>query len=270
LQSFPDSFRFCGTSYTIAQQIGNAAPPLLAARIADSVHTLLSSRKELENANAGQLVLSSQPSLELSTSPEAEEIDISDQLEEIPPNESAITHNVKATELLTKLNQIEPGRDSWREYEDVCIEILNYLFIPPLGIPSVQSKSDDDLDRRDAIYPILCGEPSWDRWVSQFNTLFVVAEFKNLVDAPDQKAVESLKEYLYDKAKRLFGILCTRQPASKSALTARRRAWLDSKKMIVLLCDKDLQNMLNLKAANANPVQVIESQIYEFLMPLSP
>ena len=42
LQSFPDDFEFSGTKIEIAKQIGNAVPPLLAARIADSVFLLLS------------------------------------------------------------------------------------------------------------------------------------------------------------------------------------------------------------------------------------
>lgn len=45
LQSFPDDFRFLGTKIEIAKQIGNAVPPLLAARIADSVYTLLLSKE---------------------------------------------------------------------------------------------------------------------------------------------------------------------------------------------------------------------------------
>lgn len=44
LQSFPDAFRFCGPKIEIAKQIGNAVPPLLAARIAECVFTLLASR----------------------------------------------------------------------------------------------------------------------------------------------------------------------------------------------------------------------------------
>jgi DNA (cytosine-5)-methyltransferase 1 len=42
LQSFPDSFVFKGTKTEIAKQIGNAVPPLLAARVADIVYVLLS------------------------------------------------------------------------------------------------------------------------------------------------------------------------------------------------------------------------------------
>ncbi len=41
LQSFPDSFSFCGSKIEIAKQIGNAVPPLLGAHIAECVSRLL-------------------------------------------------------------------------------------------------------------------------------------------------------------------------------------------------------------------------------------
>jgi DNA (cytosine-5)-methyltransferase 1 len=40
IQSFPDDFIFRGSKIEIAKQIGNAVPPLLAARVADVVHLL--------------------------------------------------------------------------------------------------------------------------------------------------------------------------------------------------------------------------------------
>ena len=45
-QSFPDSFKFLGTKIEIAKQIGNAVPPLLAARVADVVRLLLDQKYE--------------------------------------------------------------------------------------------------------------------------------------------------------------------------------------------------------------------------------
>lgn len=44
LQSFPDSFKFRGKKIEIAKQIGNAVPPVLAARIADCVYALLAEK----------------------------------------------------------------------------------------------------------------------------------------------------------------------------------------------------------------------------------
>jgi DNA (cytosine-5)-methyltransferase 1 len=41
LQTFPDDFIFKGSKIEIAKQIGNAVPPLLAARVADVVYMLL-------------------------------------------------------------------------------------------------------------------------------------------------------------------------------------------------------------------------------------
>ncbi len=41
LQSFPDGFHFVGSKIEVAKQIGNAVPPLLAARLADCVYALL-------------------------------------------------------------------------------------------------------------------------------------------------------------------------------------------------------------------------------------
>ena len=267
LQSFPDSFHFCGTPPTIAQQIGRAVPPLLAARIADSIYDLLLSReKKLDCADTSQLILWSQPVLELSVDSDVEEIDISDELKEIPLEESAITQGVEAAELIAKLNKIQPGWDSWREYEDVCIEIFNYLFIPPFDHPHIQSNSEDGLDRRDAIYFISGEDSIWNRIERQFNTLHVLVEFKNLKDAPGQEEINSTSKYLRKRAKRLFGILCTRKPASKSAITAQRRVWQDDDKMIVLLCDKQLKEMLFLKATGANPARLIENQIDKFLI----
>ena len=45
LQSFPDEFAFTGSKIEIARQIGNAVPPVLAARVADVVYMVLSLNK---------------------------------------------------------------------------------------------------------------------------------------------------------------------------------------------------------------------------------
>lgn len=54
LQSFPDSFFFLGSKIEIAKQIGNAVPPRLAARVADSIVVLLRERDLHEHVQSTQ------------------------------------------------------------------------------------------------------------------------------------------------------------------------------------------------------------------------
>lgn len=59
LQSFPDSFKFTGSKIEIAKQIGNAVPPMLAARIADCVLAMLASK---EDSRGRQIYIRDAPS----------------------------------------------------------------------------------------------------------------------------------------------------------------------------------------------------------------
>jgi hypothetical protein len=191
-----------------------------------------------------------------------------------PPNEDPVAKALslapRAAELATKLAGLPSGRGTWRDFEDLCIEILNYVFIPPFRTPDIQSRSEDGLDRRDAIYPLTLGNPIWDRIQSECKSRMVVAEFKNYGDPPSQKEVESIEQYLFPKAMRSFGIVCARKEPDASALKARRRAWLHRDVLIVFLSDESLRNLLLMRAANENPAQVIDDQIDEFFRRLCP
>ena len=54
IQTFPDDFVFTGSKTEIAKQIGNAVPPTLAARVADSVYALLLSRDSFKWQTSSQ------------------------------------------------------------------------------------------------------------------------------------------------------------------------------------------------------------------------
>ena len=183
---------------------------------------------------------------------------------------ASITRDTRAAELLAQLATLDRGEEHWKRFEDLAIDMLNYVFIPPLGVPDIQSWSEDGLDRRDAIYPIRPGHIFWDGVRSDFRSRMLVAEFKNLTGAPGQKEVESIQQYLYGKAMRSFGILCSREAPSDSALKARRRAWQEFDKMIVILCDADLVELLELRCQGGEPSLVLETQIDDFCRKLAP
>jgi hypothetical protein len=183
---------------------------------------------------------------------------------------SAPEYSKKSDELLKSLASIQPGRTASPDYERVCTQILSELFVPPLRFLGPQLRSDDGLDIRDALFGFGKPAPFWDQVASHYRTRFVVAEFKNYTDPIGQKEVESIAQYLWGNALRNFGLLCTRLEPSDSALKARRRAWLETSKLIIILTDEDFAEMLLLKDKEEVPTDVLEGKLDDFLLGLVP
>jgi Restriction endonuclease len=176
----------------------------------------------------------------------------------------------RAQELIARLEALPPGRANFREFEDLCVEILNYAFFPQLGVPAVQSRSEDGLDIRDAVFPIAGDHDFWQEIKRTCQTRFMVAESKNYTESVRQREVESIQQYLYSKAMRMFGVLCSRSQPSQSALLARRRAWVEAGKLILLLSDEELKDLVRAKSYGEKPTDVLDAQLGEFFLRLAP
>lgn len=176
-----------------------------------------------------------------------------------------------ADRLIARLEDVKPGRRGATQYEQVCVDILSYSFSPYLRVPKIQKRSEDGLDRRDAIFPIESGRSRfWDDIKYSFSSRVVVAEFKNYAKEIGQKEVESLQQYLFFKARRAFGLLCSRLNASRPAVRARRRAWMLSDSLILFLSDGDLKEIIRKKQAEEDPTMVLDAQMDEFFLELAP
>ena len=176
----------------------------------------------------------------------------------------------RAQELINKLEALPPGKETFRDFEELCVEILNYAFFPHLGVPSIQSRSDDGLDIRDAVFPITSDHNFWQEIKRVCSSRFMVAEFKNYTESIKQREVESIQQYLYVKAMRMFGVLCTRKQPAESAILARRRAWVEADKLILLLSDDELKDLIRAKSYGENPTDVLDAQLHEFFLRLTP
>lgn len=174
------------------------------------------------------------------------------------------------SEFEVRLSQINPGRSHWRSYETFCIDLLTYVFSPALRPPRIQTTTKDGLDRRDAIYPIGMGSAFWDNIKYQHAARMVVAEFKNLTKEVGQVEVESLAQYLMPNALRSFGLLCSRRGPSTSATTARRRAWMEDRRLILFLSDANLLELARIRAEEGDPCEVLDAEMDEFFIHLAP
>jgi hypothetical protein len=172
-------------------------------------------------------------------------------IEEVLPKET--------NTFLQKIKGCAPGKEAWKEYQDLMEEIFCYLFVPPLNKPEPQHRAEDGLDIRDLIFPNHTESGFWAEVRSEYKGSYIVVEAKNKVDL-DKNDVSQLSGYLHEKQLGLFGILLCRK-VSQPAIDERRAAYTNPPhRMIVLIADVDLIEMLIKKARGENPEDVLRDR----------
>lgn len=168
---------------------------------------------------------------------------------------------------IKRLRDCPSGREGWKEYENVCIDILKFLFVPPLKLPKIQSRTESGLDIRDAIFPNRSGNENWRFIREDYDGKYILFEFKNYT--PDigldlgKDDVNQVKNYLYQTIGRL-GVICSPKKPSTNGVQARRMAYIEEKKLIIFLSNDDLIEMMMRKYRNEDPSDIIVDLIDEF------
>jgi len=162
------------------------------------------------------------------------------------------------------LAKIPPGKKGWKHFEDVCIEILNFLFVPPLKPPKIQSRSFSGIDVRDAIYPNRASDGEWKYYREELEAKYVVFDFKNLdKEELNKEDVNQVKNYLKRTLGRL-GFICSTKPPTDSALLTRNHAYTEEKKVILFLTTVELVEMMRRKCRGEDPCDVITDILDNF------
>jgi hypothetical protein len=84
-------------------------------------------------------------------------------------------------DLVNRLDNCPTGKIGWREFEDICIEILEFLFVPPLVRPIIQPRTYSGTNRRDAVFPNrnFDEKHGWEPLLRELEARMVLFEFKN-------------------------------------------------------------------------------------------
>ncbi len=164
-----------------------------------------------------------------------------------------------------RLRKCKPGQEDWRGYEDICIDVLTEEFVTPLKRVEPQARTESGLERRDALLPLLGAKEGWEEISQKYDAHFLLCEFKNYVDPIDKGEVNQAANYLKRHIGRI-GIIFSRIPPSPSALHMRRSVYADERKLILFFEDEHLLELLKLKEAGQNPLQLIQDAILNFLL----
>lgn len=172
----------------------------------------------------------------------------------------------RVQELIKKLDNCPEGKDGWKTYEDICLEILQYLFVPPLGEPKIQSRRESGIDIRDAIFPNRNNNENWKFIRDDYDAKYIVFEFKNYSQDGseiDKQVLLQIDDYLKRTIGR-FGIICSKKIPNKSGLEKRKDVYIENNKLILFLNNEDMKEMLLRKHKEMDPSDVIIDLIDEF------
>jgi hypothetical protein len=170
----------------------------------------------------------------------------------------------RAEALSSTLAQISPGDVQALEYQQWVADALEYLFVPPLGPVHYEASDFAKRNRRDVILENWAQDGFWAQARIAYSADQVVVDAKNSAMPLTKRPVVDLAHYLKPYGCGMFGILCCRKGAAVGARHAIREQWIGGKKLIVVLSDETLLDMLRRKSAGQMPEELLRHQIARF------
>jgi hypothetical protein len=168
--------------------------------------------------------------------------------------------------LRTRLNAVPPGRQGWKQFEEVATDILRHLFIPPLSDPKPQARSYSGIDRRDAIFPNRNHnrDNHWGRLLHELDARMILVEFKNYdKEEVGKDEVNQTRNYLTKPLGRLALVVSTKPP-NHAAHLKRNTVYSEEEKVILFLTVAHLTEMLHMKERGEDPADLVMDAVERF------
>lgn len=166
--------------------------------------------------------------------------------------------------LISKLKYCQPGYENWQIYQRIVGEILAALFCPPLDAISEQNSDADRANRRDFIIPNYADCGYWPYLRRIYKADFIVVDAKNSAQEVAKDDILQVAHYLKEKGAGLFGLIFSRCGVAESAEMHLKDIWQNEGKMIIVLSDSDVEQMLLSRQGGNDPCRLIIEKIQEF------
>ena len=168
-------------------------------------------------------------------------------------------------ELLDSLSMCSPGKKDWAIYQKLVGDIFNTLFSGPLGAGITECSDLSGANRRDFILPNQSNKGFWSFIRQRYHADFIVVDAKNYSKKIGKNCVLQMSNYLKSHGTGLFGIIVSRKGGDlKGCAQTIREHWLLHHKLILVLDDEDIKEMLNAKISNNCPEDVLTKKIQDF------
>jgi hypothetical protein len=166
--------------------------------------------------------------------------------------------------LKNRLAALKPGIADATGFQLLVLEIFNFLFNPDLidGVPEV--KTIDGTERRDIIFTNDSDKTFWEYLRNEHSSLIVMIETKNTAQV-ENSHLNQTATYLGSRLG-YFGIIVTRTKPEEAQIKKSFSIYSDSqpKKIILILCDQDLIQMLDMHCAGRDPMRYMQTAYRNF------
>lgn len=187
----------------------------------------------------------------------------------LPQGNVNVIESTECEDFERRLRSCKKGKNASLEYEQICTEIIQYLFDGEFTQISDQHKTSDDLFRMDLLCGIKGTTAFWELLIRHYNTRFVVFEFKNYTKQLAQNLIYITEKYLFNAALRNVAIIVSRKGFSRNAGVASLGCLKEDGKLIIDLTDDDLISMLYKKQDGEEPSDFLLWKIECLLMSVS-
>jgi DNA-binding NarL/FixJ family response regulator len=169
----------------------------------------------------------------------------------------------KARSALEHLHSLRTGTQ-YAAYEKDVYAILATVLHPHLTNPRYQAKTISGGRRRDILFSNYSLHPFWQFVRQRHDAAQIVFEVKN-VKRLYVRYVDQVAAYLTSGLGHL-GFLVSRMPATKPVIQRAVDVFKEPGGRVVLcLCDNDLEEMLNLKEKGHEPTELIKQRYDDFI-----
>ncbi|WP_270090796.1 hypothetical protein [Sphingobacterium sp. SYP-B4668] len=169
--------------------------------------------------------------------------------------------------LIEELRNCPRGKAGWPNYEKIGAEIFKFLFADSFTqyIAETQASNSADTLRRDLVVynNYISNSSFWSRINMDFNSKILIVEFKNYKNEIDFDTMYSTSKYLNGTTGNFILILS--RLGGKHSLQDQQKDLLKEGKLIILLEDKELIEMIEEKISGRNPLYRLELKYFSLL-----
>jgi hypothetical protein len=171
-------------------------------------------------------------------------------------------------ELIEQLRACPPGKKDWSQYQKLIGSILEEIFCPTLSKPISELPDSLRVNRRDFILPNYAEQGFWAYLRSRYMAEYIVVDAKNYQIKIKKNEALQIANYLKNFGAGLFGIIVSRNGADSGCMHTIREIWLVQQKLLIVLTDTDIEQMLLNHRDGLPPESVIQEKIEAFRLSL--